>query len=88
MRISTATTCCSTKEGKVWVIDFDKEPSAPPGNWQQANLERLLRSFNKESQLHTQFPLRAGELASPDGRLSGQGGVTSGSLRSWRLAGR
>jgi 3-deoxy-D-manno-octulosonic acid kinase len=26
-----------------------------PGNWQQANLERLLRSFNKESQLHTSF---------------------------------
>ena len=25
------------------------------GNWQQANLERLLRSFNKESQLHTSF---------------------------------
>ena len=43
------------KEGKVWVIDFDKGAIRSPGNWQQANLERLLRSFNKESQLHTSF---------------------------------
>lgn len=42
-------------EGKVWVIDFDKGAIRAPGNWQQANLERLLRSFHKESQLHTRF---------------------------------
>lgn len=43
------------KEGKVWVIDFDKGAIRSPGEWQKANLERLLRSFNKESQLHTSF---------------------------------
>ena len=37
------------KQGKVWLIDFDKcrqEPKA--GAWQQNNLERLKRSFIKE----------------------------------------
>ena len=43
------------KEGKVWVIDFDKGAIRSPGSWQQANLERLQRSFSKESQLHTSF---------------------------------
>ena len=36
------------------MIDFDRGDPLP-GSWQQANLERLLRSFNKESQLHTSF---------------------------------
>ena len=43
------------KDQKVWVIDFDKGEIRVPGSWQQANLERLLRSFNKEAQLHTSF---------------------------------
>ena len=38
-------------------ISYFQSPSVPVNNlsWQQANLERLLRSFNKESQLHTSF---------------------------------
>lgn len=43
------------KEGKVWVIDFDKGAIRTPGEWRKGNLERLLRSFNKEAQLHTSF---------------------------------
>ncbi|PJG58750.1 3-deoxy-D-manno-octulosonic acid kinase [Aeromonas cavernicola] len=43
------------KAGKIWVIDFDKGAIRAPGEWQKANLERLLRSFNKEAQLHTSF---------------------------------
>jgi len=34
--------------GKAWIVDFDKCEFRQPGEWQQANLERLLRSFNKE----------------------------------------
>ncbi|MEW6989810.1 3-deoxy-D-manno-octulosonic acid kinase [Colwelliaceae bacterium 6441] len=34
---------------KVWLIDFDRgEQRNPDQAWQQANLDRLLRSFNKE----------------------------------------
>ncbi len=33
---------------KVWIIDFDKCRLEISGDWQQQNLERLLRSFNKE----------------------------------------
>jgi 3-deoxy-D-manno-octulosonic acid kinase len=36
------------KTGKVWLIDFDKCYQQSSKNWQAANLERLLRSFNKE----------------------------------------
>ena len=43
------------QDEKVWVIDFDKGAIRSPGEWQKGNLERLLRSFNKESQLHTSF---------------------------------
>ncbi|QFI53283.1 3-deoxy-D-manno-octulosonic acid kinase [Aeromonas simiae] len=43
------------RDDKVWLIDFDKGAIRSPGPWQQANLERLLRSFNKESVLHTSF---------------------------------
>ena len=39
----------------MWVIDFDKGAIRASGEWQKANLERLLRSFNKEAQLHTSF---------------------------------
>ncbi|MBE4609471.1 3-deoxy-D-manno-octulosonic acid kinase [Vibrio navarrensis] len=33
---------------KVWIIDFDKCFAQPGEAWKQANLARLLRSFNKE----------------------------------------
>lgn len=37
------------KDSKVWLIDFDRgEQRQPVKQWQQANLDRLLRSFNKE----------------------------------------
>ncbi len=35
-------------KGKVWIIDFDKCCLESSGDWKQQNLERLLRSFNKE----------------------------------------
>ena len=35
-------------EQKVFILDFDRgELRSPGGKWQQANIERLLRSFNK-----------------------------------------
>lgn len=34
--------------GKVWLVDFDKCGMRSPGEWQQANLQRLLRSLLKE----------------------------------------
>jgi 3-deoxy-D-manno-octulosonic acid kinase len=35
-------------EQKVYILDFDRgELRRPGGKWQQANLDRLLRSFNK-----------------------------------------
>lgn len=34
--------------GKVWIVDFDKCGFRPDGDWKQANLERLQRSFHKE----------------------------------------
>ena len=36
------------KQGKFWTIDFDKCAKQTGDSWKQANLERLLRSFNKE----------------------------------------
>ncbi|TRW50152.1 3-deoxy-D-manno-octulosonic acid kinase [Aliidiomarina halalkaliphila] len=35
-------------DNKVWLIDFDKCERREPGEWQQANCERLLRSLRKE----------------------------------------
>ncbi|GHE97079.1 3-deoxy-D-manno-octulosonic acid kinase [Thalassotalea profundi] len=48
------------KNNKVWVIDFDQgEQRVIQKSWQQANIKRLLRSFNKEKQklpsFHWQF---------------------------------
>ena len=34
--------------GKAWIVDFDKCGFREHGEWQQANLARLLRSFKKE----------------------------------------
>ncbi len=36
------------KQGKVWLIDFDKCYQQSGDNWKASNLARLLRSFNKE----------------------------------------
>ncbi|MDF2153934.1 3-deoxy-D-manno-octulosonic acid kinase [Vibrio sp. CAU 1672] len=33
---------------RVWIIDFDKCRQQSAGEWQQQNLDRLLRSFSKE----------------------------------------
>ena len=36
-------------DNKVWLIDFDQgKQVATQGDWQQKNMQRLLRSFNKE----------------------------------------
>jgi len=37
------------KQGKVWIIDFDKCNEQTGDNWKQGNIKRLLRSFNKEA---------------------------------------
>jgi len=40
-------------EGKFWLIDFDRaQLRTPDSTWQQANLKRLKRSFEKESIRH------------------------------------
>jgi 3-deoxy-D-manno-octulosonic acid kinase len=36
------------KHGRVWIIDFDKCYQQKGDNWKERNLQRLLRSFNKE----------------------------------------
>lgn len=36
------------KNGKVWLIDFDKCAVKQGENWKEKNLQRLLRSFEKE----------------------------------------
>ncbi|GAA6185019.1 3-deoxy-D-manno-octulosonic acid kinase [Aliiglaciecola sp. NS0011-25] len=35
--------------GKIWLIDFDKCAEKAGESWKQSNLERLLRSLNKET---------------------------------------
>ncbi|WP_245961365.1 3-deoxy-D-manno-octulosonic acid kinase [Thalassotalea euphylliae] len=37
---------------QVWLIDFDQGEIRSGGNWQQANMARLLRSFHKEKTKH------------------------------------
>tara|TARA_R110002126_G_scaffold75469_14_gene188358 strand:+ start:5265 stop:7250 length:1986 start_codon:yes stop_codon:yes gene_type:complete len=41
--------------GTVWLIDFDKCRRRAPGDWQQQNLQRLLRSLHKEQTKLTPF---------------------------------
>lgn len=43
------------KQGKIWLIDFDKGAMRHAGRWQAQNLARLLRSFQKEAGLHASF---------------------------------
>ena len=40
---------------KVWLIDFDKCERRAAGEWMEQNLQRLRRSFDKESGLHANF---------------------------------
>ncbi|GLX78395.1 3-deoxy-D-manno-octulosonic acid kinase [Thalassotalea insulae] len=41
---------------KIWLIDFDRgEQRKPAQQWQQQNMDRLLRSFNKECLKFSQF---------------------------------
>lgn len=50
------------KNEKVWLIDFDRgEQRQPEQKWQQANLDRLLRSFNKEKAKLPEFHWQANE---------------------------
>ncbi|AEY00396.1 3-deoxy-D-manno-octulosonic-acid kinase [Oceanimonas sp. GK1] len=42
-------------KGKSWLIDFDKCHFRQPGSWSRENMERLLRSFRKERNLHQEF---------------------------------
>ena len=42
-------------DGQFWLIDFDKCDVRTAGSWQQQNLERLLRSLEKERRLHGGF---------------------------------
>ena len=44
------------KSGKVWLIDFDKcQHRSVNSQWQEANLQRLKRSFEKEAGKHAKF---------------------------------
>ncbi|GAA0828803.1 MULTISPECIES: 3-deoxy-D-manno-octulosonic acid kinase [Marinomonas] len=44
------------KQQKVWIIDFDKcEQREIHDEWTQGNINRLKRSLDKESQIHTNF---------------------------------
>lgn len=48
------------KDEKVWLIDFDRgEQRKNQQKWQQQNLDRLLRSFNKEHNKLAQFHWQA-----------------------------
>jgi 3-deoxy-D-manno-octulosonic acid kinase len=50
------------KDERVWLIDFDQgEQRQPNQKWQQANLDRLLRSFNKEKSKLPEFHWQAND---------------------------
>ena len=59
---------------RVWFIDFDKCEKRQPGQWQQATLERLLRSLRKTAKGAGTMHWREEEWA---GLLAGYGGNTS-----------
>lgn len=46
-----------------WIIDFDKCEQRSRGKWQDKNLARLLRSFNKEQRQHPSFHFSAQDWA-------------------------
>ena len=41
--------------GKLWLIDFDKCAIKTGESWKKKNLERLLRSLNKEASAHPEY---------------------------------
>ncbi len=43
------------KEGKVFLIDFDRGEKRPPGPWQRSNLERLHHSLSKLKRYYKEF---------------------------------
>lgn len=43
------------KNGKIWLIDFDKCAIHASNNWKQANVKRLLRSLHKEQVKQSAF---------------------------------
>lgn len=43
------------KQGQAWIVDFDKCGFRAPGEWQDDNLNRLLRSLRKERGKHEDF---------------------------------
>ena len=48
------------KDGRLWMLDFDKGALRPPGPWQQQSLQRLQRSLLKITRLDPQVQFRAG----------------------------
>lgn len=40
------------QQGNIWIIDFDQCQEKSGENWKQGNLNRLLRSLNKEADRH------------------------------------
>lgn len=61
------------KNSKVWIIDFDQgEVRSPQKAWQQANMSRLQRSFNKEQNKLRSFHWQPDNWATlMEGYLSG-----------------
>ena len=48
------------KDGRLWMLDFDKGALRPPGPWQQQSLQRLQRSLLKITRLDPQVRFLAG----------------------------
>ena len=48
------------KDGRLWMLDFDKGALRPPGPWQQQSLRRLQRSLAKIARLDPQVRFLAG----------------------------
>ena len=48
------------KDGRLWMLDFDKGALRPPGPWQQQSLQRLQRSLLKITRLDRQVQFHAG----------------------------
>jgi len=48
------------KDGRLWMLDFDKGALRPPGPWQQQSLQRLQRSLLKISRLDRDVQFRPG----------------------------
>ena len=49
------------EHNKVWLIDFDQGQIKTGSGWQQDNMSRLLRSFNKEKTKHSNMHWQEGD---------------------------